>query len=434
LPKQNHKLWMNMAFGLVAAQALAASVFPPSYPLTVFSDALPCLLIILVLLAFRENLQHPSESVRLFWLLSGAGFTLLLGSQLYWEYYDAVIRHSTPSPVLGDGLFLLGPAAVLAALALRPHAASAARDLRLRCLDFILLMLWWICLYAYFALPWQFVVRDSAKYNPAFYLLALVEHLAIVAALVVLWRRRTGDWRHFYGHLLFGFFLFAVGSLLLSIAIDRQIYYAGSFFDLPFSLSLAWFTVVAKAGANLSPVQDATQTREAKQVLQTARVAMLAMVSLPVLAIWSYFDTRMPFVVTNFRLRLTLGAMLLLGSLVFLKLHLLDRELVHLVSLTKSSVDNLKGVQARIFQSQKMAALGRLAAGAAHEISNPLTAILGYSELLAEDHALTLEERQRAEGIQQQVHRAQAAVNGMRNMGRGHAAAHPTSSEKLASS
>ena len=155
----------------------------------------------------------------------------------------------------------------------------------------------------------------------------------------------------------------------------------------------------------------------------TARIAMLAMISLPVLAIWSYLYSLAPAEITGFRLRLILSAMLLLGFLVFLKVYLLDRELVHMVGLTEKSVENLKGLQSKISQSQKMAALGRLAAGAAHEISNPLTAILGYSELLADIPVLTAEERRCAEGIQQQVHRAQAAVTSLRDLGRNSGAA-----------
>ena len=107
--------------------------------------------------------------------------------------------------------------------------------------------------------------------------------------------------------------------------------------------------------------------------------------------------------------------MFLLGALVFWKLNLLASELAHLVSLTHASIENLKSVQTRITQSQKLAALGRLAAGATHEISNPLTAILGYSELLGDIPSLSASDRENAQIIQQQVHKAQAAVNSLRS-------------------
>jgi hypothetical protein len=288
----------------------------------------------------------------------------------------------------------------------------------LRRLDFLLLIIWWLWLFAYFALPWQYVVIDFSRYNPVDYLLTLVEPSALILLVLFLRQTAAGEWKKCYSHLLFAFVLFAVGNLLQGVAIDRQMYYAGSLFDVPWCFSLAWFTVAAKAGREVSAPLASAEPGVSTQGLWTARLAMLAMVSLPVFAIWSYLDTRTPPAIVGFRLRLTLSVMMVLGSLVFLKILLLDHELVRLVQLTERAVDNLQRVQARISQSQKMAALGRLAAGAAHEISNPLTAILGYSELLAENPVLTPPERQCAAGIQEQVRRAQAAVDSMRNLTR----------------
>jgi len=70
-----------------------------------------------------------------------------------------------------------------------------------------------------------------------------------------------------------------------------------------------------------------------------------------------------------------------------------------------------------------MAALGRLAFGATHEISNPLTAILGYAELLRDNPTITQAEHNSVEDIHEQVHAAQAAINGMRRFVRAEAEA-----------
>ncbi len=47
--------------------------------------------------------------------------------------------------------------------------------------------------------------------------------------------------------------------------------------------------------------------------------------------------------------------------------------------LTKKESESLKE---RLMQSEKLASIGKLASGVAHEINNPLTAILGFSEIL----------------------------------------------------
>jgi signal transduction histidine kinase len=336
-------------------------------------------------------------------------------SQAFWFYYDWRRINSTPSPVLGDAMFLVSQVFFLSALALRPHSASARRDLRIRALDFVLLSLWWLCLYAYFALPWQILFRDLSHYNPAFYLLVFLQHIVIIAALAALSIRKTGPWRIFYLQLIAAFVLTAAGNLITSISINGGAYYAGSFYDTPSLAALYLFVCIACFGANLQPQEDPTPNREIVQSVWTARIAMLVILSLPIIAIWGLWVNQVPHAVATFRLRLVFASMFVLGALFYLKLDWLSRELIHLVQLTADSIENLKSVQQQVTQSEKFVALGRLAAGAAHEISNPLTAILGYSELLADIPSLSDEDRAQAQQIREQVHRAQAAVTSLRN-------------------
>jgi PAS domain S-box-containing protein len=53
-----------------------------------------------------------------------------------------------------------------------------------------------------------------------------------------------------------------------------------------------------------------------------------------------------------------------------------------LLEETREAYDSLRRTQQQLLQSEKMAAVGQLISGVAHELNNPLTAILGYSQLL----------------------------------------------------
>ncbi len=70
---------------------------------------------------------------------------------------------------------------------------------------------------------------------------------------------------------------------------------------------------------------------------------------------------------------------------------MLEEKVVHRTTQLNQSLENLKSTQAQLIQSEKMASLGELTAGIAHEIQNPLNFVNNFSQVNKE---LILEMRQ----------------------------------------
>jgi two-component system NtrC family sensor kinase len=136
---------------------------------------------------------------------------------------------------------------------------------------------------------------------------------------------------------------------------------------------------------------------------------MIAVFSLPLFAAWALSDKQVPSRVQAFRLALTLIAAFFMGMMVFLRQHLLDRELIHLLNRSRESFDNLTRLQAQILQSEKLASIGQFVGGAAHELNNPITAMLGYSDMLLST-PLTAAQKPIAARIGQYVRRTKSLV------------------------
>jgi len=62
----------------------------------------------------------------------------------------------------------------------------------------------------------------------------------------------------------------------------------------------------------------------------------------------------------------------------------LEEKVEHRTKQLKHSLENLKATQAQLIQSEKMASLGELTAGIAHEIQNPLNFVNNFSEVNTE--------------------------------------------------
>jgi len=197
-------------------------------------------------------------------------------------------------------------------------------------------------------------------------------------------REGGGRWRRIYAHLAGAGAAYTFGSLLVNLSIYRGVYSTGSLYDLPIIASLLW---LGTAGVTAYSSGSETSTGETKETEEkssgsaprseavwTSRLARAALLSLPLLGIWCVKTSQAPMAVREFRILVTLTAVLPMGFLVFLRYELINAERLRLLRASQESIDNLKRLQMQFVQSEKLASLGQLAAGAAHEINNPLTA------------------------------------------------------------
>ncbi len=94
-------------------------------------------------------------------------------------------------------------------------------------------------------------------------------------------------------------------------------------------------------------------------------------------------------------------------------------ELARNVESLDSTNQALSDAHMRLVRSEKLASIGRLSAGVAHEVGNPLGAILGYAALGRKDN---VEEPEWLEGIVYEAHRIDRIVRGLLDYARPRAA------------
>jgi PAS domain S-box-containing protein len=83
------------------------------------------------------------------------------------------------------------------------------------------------------------------------------------------------------------------------------------------------------------------------------------------------------------------------------------------VVLSGRDVTEIKRLEEQLIQAEKLAAMGQMLAGVAHELNNPLTAILGVTELLRERHDVQDSTQRQLELTHRQARRAARIVQNL---------------------
>src|ERR1700682_582862 len=411
---------------LVVYAAVSLTLVRGHQSLTTFGNIIQCIVPLFANAGLLANAGTPLWRRNLFWMLLALGCTLWMLGQFEWTYYEVYLHRSLPNLYPGDIVYFLRGIPMMAALALRPHRKPGELHFRFGYLDFVLLLIWWTYIYVFVVLPWMYATPALAQYNYNYNLLTNIQNMVVVAGFGILCLRTRGVWRVVYANLLGAATLYMLASVTINVAIDRGEYYTGSLYDLPLISSFFWFALAgliayhhrAKLDLQLESGYDSNAGQAQGESVWATRMAMAAVISLPFFAIYTLRFSQDSPQVREFRLMTTLLAAVTLAVLVFLRTHLADSDRTRLLSRSQQSVENLRRLQTQIVQSEKLVSLGQLAAGAAHEINNPLAAILGFSDLLADDPTLPEKARVTAGKIRDQARRTKTLVGNLLSFAR----------------
>jgi Diguanylate cyclase, GGDEF domain len=328
-------------------QVMAFALLPRGLVRAAISDIVCALLMLSVLIVTCSNGISSKGRLRVFWVLQATGWGLWLTDQLLWIVFDLVLQKEMPVMFSADALLFMAGVPILGGVLLRPHLQPSERSARLGALDFSLLLLWWLYLYVFHVICWQYVSPDLAHYDRNYNLLDAGEALVLASVLGVFWYRGPRQWRKFYGYFSGAVLFNSVAFYFLNRELDKGAYYTGSWYDLPYSVSFAAFTAVALAGQGLSSTTEISADETYASWIST--LAMMAVLSLPAMAAFALLGHDIPDSVARFRVLVTLGTMFAMAFLIFFKHYRLNEELKRTNNVLQeaSLTDPLTGLRNR---------------------------------------------------------------------------------------
>lgn len=408
--KLTHWEWGTVA-GFLLAYTVVSLLAKPGAALTAFSDmsgvGLWLLAIVVMLWAGFIN----TGRTRWFWFLMAFGAALVATNLTAWLYYEVMTGREPPNPFWADIPLFLQPVPMMAAAALRPGSRQREQKFLLSSLNFLILLLWWIYLYMFLVYPNEYVQTDPLLYNAYYFSLFILEFATLMVVMGGMALVAEGAWRKIYWHLFGACALYLLAYQWLNSALNRNEYYSGSIYDVPAYAAICWFILIAVRARHV-PSEKLAGTGHEREADVSGFLAALAVLSLPVIGLWVLLLVPEASQLRPFRVAVTLIGILLVGACVFLRQMLLAREMSRLLDESKSTLDRLQHAQTQLVQQERLAGIGQLVSGVAHELNNPLTAVMGYSDLL-KDQAPENGMRQKLERLGTEARRMKRIIDNL---------------------
>ena len=397
--------------GLLLAFAAAPAVFPNPFFRVVMGDVTPLLVITAACILSARNAIDSRGHTRLFWSLMTTGLVMWCFNQSCWMWFEVIVRKPLPDPFQGDIILFLHVVPLMAAVAIRPHQATEREGMLPSALNVVMLLVWWVVVYAFFVFPEEYIVTSIPVYSLRWDFLYFVEGVILITASASAYFGCSGSWRELYRNIFFASVLYTFSSEAINAAIVHGTYKTGGIFDIPFLAAALGFLWASIAGRRCLRDTEMTPSTTLSNRPVAPHLAKLALLSLPLMGYWALLLSHDQPYLREIRFAVAMGGVALLAFVVFLKQHLLDQKLLHLLRHSRDGFDNLQRLQGRVIQQAKLASLGELVALAAGELEFPLSNILSSSERMAANSSLSREQLSSAQKIGQQARRTRELVS-----------------------
>src|SRR5271168_2243468 len=271
---------MAAVAALLLSYTIVSLVARPGFALTAFSDITGTTLWLIAVSVMLWAAFSNQGRTRWFWVLLAAGAAMVGCNLATWLYCEIFLRQPPPEPSWADIPLFLQPVPMMAAAAMRPGSKQQVQKFHLSTLNFLILLLWWVYIYAFLVYPNEYILPNRISFNNYYYVLFVLESAVLLAILGGMALVAQGAWRKIYWHLFFAGSLYLIAFQWLNTAFERDEYYSGSFYDVPNYASIGYFILIALRARNVPSEELAGSARERRRDVP-GFLAALAVLSLP---------------------------------------------------------------------------------------------------------------------------------------------------------